>query len=180
MIRFLEEQGVRAVLVLLMGFVIYSVYLQDPVEQSGQAAQGFSLPVLGEDAYASFEESLGKVTVIDFWATYCGPCRESMPWLQQLYESYSREELALFSINMDYGNNDSLREERITQFVRSMGIGFPILIDDGSVSRQYRVNQIPHLVIVDRSGAVRYVHSGNASYEEVRSEIEVLIQEAGG
>jgi thiol-disulfide isomerase/thioredoxin len=179
-IGLLEEYGVRLVLVFLLGFVAYSIYLQESGVQRERTAQSFSLPVLGEDTRVSLEESLGKVTVIDFWATYCAPCRESMPWLQQIYDEYSQENLALFSINMDFESNDNVRDERIIQFVQSMDINFPILLDDGRVSQQYGVYQIPHLVIIDRSGVVRYVHSGSASYEEIRREIEGLLDEARG
>jgi len=104
------------------------------------------------------EENLGRVTLINFWASWCPPCVHEIPSMNRLAASYSEKEFAIVSINF--------REDpqHIRDFMRRVEVDFPVLMDhDGRVSREWGVFAFPSSFIVDRNGAVRY--SVNAAIE---------------
>jgi cytochrome c biogenesis protein CcmG, thiol:disulfide interchange protein DsbE len=116
----------------------------------------------------------GKVRVVDFWATWCEPCKEAMPILDALARDFGPRGLAVYGVSID--------EDRaqITQFLQRTPVGFPILWDKGAVRVQrFDVSYMPVTLIVDRGGTIRYVHQGwDASRARVeRTEIEALLSE---
>ena len=120
----------------------------------GQPAPDFALKSsTGENLRLS--EFRGDVVMINFWATWCGPCRQEMPLLDELYNRYQRVGFNLLGVNVD---DDS---QRAMQMVEELGVDFPVLFDAGNdVSKLYDVQAMPVTVIVDRMGRVRYVHNG--------------------
>ena len=108
------------------------------------------------------QEQRGKVVMINFWATWCGPCRQEMPHLDRLYDKYKSSGFVLMGINVD----DDTRNAAAV--AAKLGVRFPVLLDtDKQVSRLYDLSTMPSTVIVDRDGKVRYVHRGYLSgYEE--------------
>jgi peroxiredoxin len=127
----------------------------------GQVAPDFALKSSsGENLRLS--EYRGDVVMINFWATWCGPCRQEMPLLDELYSRYNRVGFNLLGVNID---DDS---SRAMQMVEELGVNFPVLFDARKeVSKLYEVEAMPVTVIVDRSGTVRYVHHGyKPGYEE--------------
>lgn len=127
----------------------------------GQVAPDFALKSSsGENMRLS--EYRGDVVMINFWATWCGPCRQEMPLLDELYNRYNRVGFNLLGVNID---DDS---RRAMQMVEELGVNFPVLFDARKeVSKLYEVEAMPVTVIVDRSGTVRYVHHGyKPGYEE--------------
>lgn len=127
----------------------------------GQPAPDFALRSLGNENLR-LSEHLGEVVVINFWATWCGPCRQEMPLLDELYGKYRLAGLVLLSINLD----DHL--DRATQMARTLQVSYPVLIDERKdVSRAYQVGTLPLTVLIDREGVVRYVSQGyKPGYEE--------------
>lgn len=116
----------------------------------------------------------GDVVMINFWATWCGPCRQEMPLLDDLYSRYQRVGFSLLGVNID---DDS---RRAMQMVEELGVNFPVLFDQKKeVSRLYQVEAMPVTVIVDRTGTVRHVHHGyKPGYEEqYLSQIRALLRE---
>jgi len=107
-------------------------------------------------------EYRGDVVMINFWATWCGPCRQEMPLLDQLYTRYERVGFSLLGVNID---DDS---SRAMDMIRELGVSFPVLFDARKeVSKLYNVDAMPVTVLVDREGVVRYVHKGyKPGYEE--------------
>ena len=127
----------------------------------GQVAPDFALKsATGENLRLS--EYRGDVVMINFWATWCGPCRQEMPLLDELYSRYQRVGFNLLGVNID---DDS---RRAMQMVEELGVNFPVLFDARKeVSKLYEVEAMPVTVIVDRRGTVRYVHHGyKPGYEE--------------
>jgi len=127
----------------------------------GQAAPDFALKSsTGENLRLS--EYRGDVVMINFWATWCGPCRQEMPLLDELYSRYNRVGFNLLGVNID---DDS---RRAMQMVEELGVNFPVLFDARKeVSKLYEVEAMPVTVIVDRQGTVRFVHHGyKPGYEE--------------
>ncbi len=135
----------------------------------GQTAPDFALKSsTGENLRLS--EYRGDVVMINFWATWCGPCRQEMPLLDELYNRYQRVGFNLLGVNID---DDS---SRAMQMADELGIDFPVLFDASKeVSRLYRVDAMPVTVLVDREGTVRYVHHGykpgyeNMYLDQIRS-----------
>ena len=127
----------------------------------GQLAPDFALKSsTGENLRLS--EYRGNVVMINFWATWCGPCRQEMPLLDELYVRYKRVGFSLLGVNID---DDS---RRAMQMIEELGVSFPVLFDARKeVSRLYEVEAMPVTVLVDRAGNVRYVHHGyKPGYED--------------
>jgi len=119
-------------------------------------------------------ENRGDVVMINFWATWCGPCRQEMPLLDDLYGRYQRVGFNLLGVNID---DDS---RRAMQMVEELGVNFPVLFDESKeVSKLYAVEAMPVTVLVDREGQVRHVHHGyKPGYEEkYLTEIRALLRE---
>jgi len=140
---------------------------------SGLPAPDFSLKSsTGENLRLS--EYRGDVVMINFWATWCGPCRQEMPLLEQLYNRYERVGFSLLGVNID---DDSARA---MDMIRELGISFPVLFDARKeVSKLYNVDAMPVTILVDREGVVRYVHKGYKPGYEVMylDQIRSLLRE---
>ena len=156
--------------------LFFSVFAATSLASSGlegQAAPDFALKSsTGENMRLS--EYRGDVVMINFWATWCGPCRQEMPLLDELYQRYSRVGFNLLGVNID---DDS---RRAMQMIEELGVQFPVLFDASKqVSKLYDVDAMPVTVIVDRTGTVRYVHQGyKPGYEEkYLTEIRSLLRE---
>ena len=101
------------------------------------------------------QEQRGRVVMVNFWATWCGPCRQEMPQLNRLYEKYKASGFVLLGINVD---DDASNAAGVAA---KLGVTFPVLLDtDKKVSREYDLSTMPSTVIIDRDGKVRYVHRG--------------------
>ncbi len=140
---------------------------------TGQQAPDFVLKSsTGENLRLS--EYRGDVVMINFWATWCGPCRQEMPLLDELHSRYQRVGFSLLGVNID---DDS---RRAMQMIEDLGVSFPVLFDDSkSVSKLYEVDAMPVTVLVDREGNVRHVHHGyKPGYEDkYLTQIRSLLRE---
>jgi len=119
-------------------------------------------------------EYRGDVVMINFWATWCGPCRQEMPLLDDLYGRYERVGFTLLGVNID---DDS---RRAMKMIEELGVTFPVLFDESKdVSKLYAVEAMPVTILVDREGTVRHVHHGyKPGYEEkYLTEIRSLLRE---
>ena len=156
--------------------VLFSVFAAGSLASSGltgKPAPDFALrSATGENLRLS--EYRGDVVMINFWATWCGPCRQEMPLLDELYSRYQRVGFNVLGINID---DDSRRAMRM---VDDLGVSFPVLFDTRKeVSKLYRVEAMPVTILVDREGNVRYVHYGyKPGYEQLYlDEIRTLLRE---
>jgi peroxiredoxin len=119
-------------------------------------------------------EQRGQVVLVNFWATWCGPCREEMPHLNRLYEKYRASGFVLLGVNVD----DDTRNA--AGVAAKLGIRFPVLPDtDKKVSRLYALSAMPSTVLIDKDGRVRHVHRGykdgvEATYDQ---QIRELLKE---
>ena len=128
---------------------------------TGQAAPDFALKSSSGDNLR-LSEYRGDVVMVNFWATWCGPCRQEMPLLDELYSRYERVGFSLLGVNID---DDS---RKAMNMVSELGVSFPVLFDARKeVSKLYRVEAMPVTVLIDREGTVRYVHHGyKPGYED--------------
>ncbi len=94
-----------------------------------------------------FQDYAGKYILLNFWATWCGPCKEELPQIQALYESLKERNFVVLAVSM------SETEEKVADFLEDTGFTFPVLVDtDGSVSELYGVNSIPLTYLIDTDG----------------------------
>ena len=100
-------------------------------------------------------EYRGKVVLINFWASWCGPCRQELPKLEELRQLHDEYDFVLLSINIDEEPEKALR------LAKKLGISFPVLFDsEKQVSKLYEIDAMPMTVLIDRNGDVRYLHRG--------------------
>lgn len=111
----------------------------------------------------------GKVRVVDFWATWCDPCREQLPFLDRLSSVYGEEGLSVYGVSFD--------EDRaaLGQFLEQTPVSFVVLWDKGgtSLADELQVTRLPTTLVIDRRGVVRDVHLGFDSAEEPKIEATV-------
>src|ERR1700712_4599792 len=101
------------------------------------------------------DELRGQVVLVNFWATWCGPCREEMPRLNALYEKYRKSGFVMLGVNID----DDPRTAIAT--AAKLNVSFPVLLDtDKKVSKLYDLNTVPSTVVIDRDGKLRFLHPG--------------------
>jgi thiol-disulfide isomerase/thioredoxin len=116
----------------------------------GEAAPAFSLPVLDGNQVYSVGGRRDKPLIVNFWASWCGPCEKEMPELKALYEKY-KDRIDLYAVNAT--KYDTLRGAR--DFVREMEPPFPVLTDeDGKVTEAYKVVAFPVSFIIGRDGVI--------------------------
>jgi peroxiredoxin len=111
-------------------------------------------------------EQRGRVVMVNFWATWCGPCRIEMPHLGKLYDKYRGSGFVLLGVNIDEDPNAA------RALAGKLGIKFPVLLDtDKKVVGAYDLNAMPATVLIDKDGRVRHLHRGyregvEATYEQ--------------
>jgi len=119
-------------------------------------------------------ELRGQVVMINFWASWCGPCRQEMPILEQIYRHYQPMGFTLLGINVE---EDSSAANKV---LKDISVSFPVLYDNkNQVSESYQVRAMPSTFLIDRDGQVRYMHKGYQSgYEDAYPEqVRELIRE---
>lgn len=140
----------------------------------GQKAPAFTLPSL-DGKQVSLEQFRGKkVVVLDFWASWCGPCRMAMPIIQKVSEELKDKDVVFFAVNI--GEDKT----KINDFMQKMNLKLPVLMDEtGRVAGLYNVKGIPRMVIIDKNGIVKGGHPGfSADLEQsLKNEILTILSE---
>lgn len=128
-------------------------------ELSGPAP-GFTLQTL-DGKKVSLSDYKDHVVMINFWASWCGPCREEMPLLNEIYETYKKAGFVLLGINLD---DDAAAAEA---FLKKTPVVFPVLSDpSGKVADKYKNQAMPSSYFIDRTGNLAYLHQGYRPGEE--------------
>jgi peroxiredoxin len=143
------------------------------VGASASMAPTFALPSRSGDT-VSLAQLKGKVVMLNFWASWCGPCRQEMPLLDQMHKRYSALGFTLVGVNVDADSKDA------EAWLSKTPVSFPVLYDrESKVSKLYDVNAMPSTVFIDRQGNVRYQHKGYKAGDEGEylNQIRALLKE---
>jgi peroxiredoxin len=140
---------------------------------AGGPAPAFTLESLsgGQTALSQYT---GQVVMVNFWATWCGPCQQEMPLLDQMYKKYKAAGFTLIGVNVDK------TAAPVRDLLARKPVSFPVLLDPANqVSKAYHVEEMPSSVIIDRKGEIRYVHRGYKPGDEndYQDRIRQLIRE---
>jgi peroxiredoxin len=137
------------------------------------AAPDFTLRTL-DGRNLRLAEQRGQVVMVNFWATWCGPCRDEMPHLSRLHEKYRAAGFVMLGVNVD--EDAKLAEKLATK----LAVKFPVLPDsDKRVSKLYDLSAMPSTVLIDKDGKVRFLHRGYRSglEETYEKQIRELLKE---
>jgi len=141
--------------------------------QAAAPAPDFTLRSM-EGPNLRLNEQRGRVVMVNFWATWCGPCRQEMPHLNKLYDKYRDSGFVLLGVNID----DNVG--KATELATKLGLRFPVLLDtDKTVTRLYDMGSMPATVLIDREGKVRHLHRGYREGYELTydSQVRALLKE---
>ena len=158
----------KLLMTLLLVLPITAFALENPVP-----AGDFTLKS-AEGSNIRLSEYRGQVVMLNFWASWCGPCRQEFPHLDDLQQKYSDLGFTVFGVNVE---QDRASADKV---LRDIPVTFPILFDDENVvSEQYGVDAMPMTLLVDRDGQVRHLHRGyKPGYEDKYEEqVRSLIRE---
>jgi peroxiredoxin len=139
----------------------------------GYLAPDFSLPSLGGQT-VRLSDLRGKAVLLNFWATWCAPCRLEMPTMDKAYQEYKSRGLEILAVSLDAGSNSVVKH-----FMQELKLDFPVLLDpDMEVLRLYRMVGIPASFLIDKQGIVRHREAGYRDWTtpESRRLLEAILR----
>lgn len=134
----------------------------------GAEAPDFDLPT-PDGGRLRLRDLRGKAVLVNFWATWCSPCRAEMPTMQAVYDQYTDQGFTIVGINM--------REPAsvLPPFLRELGISFPVAIDDGTTAQAYQVINIPASFFIDPDGIIRARYLGPMSRSVMDASLDAIL-----
>jgi len=170
-----------AITALLAGFYLSARHFSEPVAVQQTASNDILLGSLRPDfelasntgEFVSPADFTGKTILINFWATWCGPCRQEMPMLMDLQREYGSSGLQVIGIALDDAKS-------VSGFVNAYGISYPILVGSEDVfatSAEYGNEEgvLPYSVLVDKTGVVRWQYAGIIQHQEITNMLGDLL-----
>ncbi|NOY66725.1 MAG: TlpA family protein disulfide reductase [Gammaproteobacteria bacterium] len=158
------------ILFLVMSLIASSFSMAASI--SGNAADFTLKSLSGKNIKLS--EYRGDVVMVNFWASWCGPCRQEMPALEQLYKKYKDLGFVILGVNLDEDSS------KAAALLKKIPVSFPILYDStNKVAKLYDVKAMPTTYLIDRNGKLRYLHKAYKPGYEIKyaKEIKTLIRE---
>lgn len=140
----------------------------------GDAPPRFAAPLL-EGGELSSKELEGEVTMLVFWASWCGVCSDEMPTMQAVHERFAERGVRVVGVNTDREGDQAAIAKRWSE---DRGVSFATALDDGRVRKAFGVSVIPHTVLLDHSGTVRFVHQGRVMESTLSGELDELLADA--
>ena len=148
----------RLMVVLVAGLILVTMFLVVWLQSAkyepltvGKAAPDFQLPDLN-DKEIRLSDYRGKVVFLNFWATWCKPCREEMPSMEVLYKNFEKDGLVILAVSIDRVTT----KKEIPPFVKGLNLTFPVLVDSwGQTDKRYKLMGVPETYIIDREGTLR-------------------------
>lgn len=154
-------------------FLLLPLFLFFLYSGSSFAAKAPSFTLSGDKGTISLKQFRGKVVYLDFWASWCVPCRKSFPWMNMMQEKYKSEGLVVLGINLDES------KEAAKKFLQQVPANFTIAYDpDGETPGQYHVEVMPTSYVVDRKGNIVLAHRGfkKSQSAEMESKISAILR----
>jgi peroxiredoxin len=161
------KHRIAATAALLLALPLYGAV------DKNSPAPDFTLNGQGGKAVA-LDQFKGQVVMLNFWASWCGPCRQEFPLLDDIYKKYGKLGFTMIGVNVEPDSNAA------NAWLKQTPVSFPILYDtDSKVSKLYGVAGMPSTVIVDRKGTVRMIHRGYepGDEQEYLNSIRELVRE---
>ncbi|MCJ9430089.1 TlpA disulfide reductase family protein [Kordiimonas marina] len=127
-----------------------------------------------DDPALDLSKYRGKVVYLDFWASWCGPCKLSFPFMKSLSYRYLDRDLAVVTVNLDHSKGAAER------FLKKMGATLPVVFDSkGKIARAYKVADMPTSFLIDRNGKIRFTHKGfhTDQEEDYLAQVDQLVRE---
>lgn len=167
-LRSQRTSGIRLPLVTMAIFLVFLMVLpvwgQHPAPEVDHVAPDFTLPDL-EGNQISLSTYKGRVVLLNFWATWCPPCRLEMPTMEKAYRKYRDKGFEVVAVSVDAGPKSSVKS-----FLREFGLSFQVLLDpDMETLRAYRGFSLPMTVVIDRQGVIRSRELGYRDWSDGES-----------
>jgi peroxiredoxin len=180
------QRAIIWVMLIFVAGVAWTYISRTPVEPATQQAElppnpkeGFTAPdftlELLEGGEITLSDLRGNPVIINFWATWCGPCREEMPAIEKVYRDY--KDLGLVVIGLNLTSQDT--EQAVTAFIQEFDLTFPIALDrNASTSYKYQLKGLPTTYFINSQGVIQSVVVGGPMSEAlIQSRVEALFQD---
>ncbi|MEC1612789.1 redoxin domain-containing protein [Bacillus mojavensis] len=158
-------------LIGLAGYMCWNIYHQFSKKEigieEGQQAPDFTLKTLSGER-SSLSDVRGKKVLLNFWATWCKPCRQEMPAMEELQKEQS--DLAVIAVNFTSAEKS---EKQVHAFADSYHLTFPILIDKKGINADYNVFSYPTTYILDEKGVIQDIHIGTMTKKEMKEKLDI-------
>lgn len=159
---------------LILCFITCSVIFGQEIDQSDTDdiyLKGNIPKVTASELKKKIYEYRDKVVIVDFWATWCPPCKEEIPGFINLYKKYKDKGVEILGIAMDIEGSDTVKP-----FAKRIGINYPLYIGGYDINQEYEIAGIPTTLIFNKEGKLEVKHVGYASEEEFEDEILGLLR----
>ncbi|MBL1276121.1 MAG: TlpA family protein disulfide reductase [Ectothiorhodospiraceae bacterium] len=164
----IRHPRLRAILLTLFTLLSLLSLLSSPVSANEEPAPEFTLPTLPNNAEINLKDFRGRVVLLDFWATWCPPCRRSFPWMDEMHSRYEEDGLTIIAVSVDK------KRDLIERFIQQMDPAFTVAHDPtGDIARSYRLRAMPTSYLIDREGNLVTSHMGFRSRDKVKLETEI-------
>lgn len=140
--------------------------------EPGASPENFRLPVLGGPSELGPEDVRGKVVYVDFWASWCGPCRKAIPLYEAMYQEIGTEHFEILAINVDENEQDAI------DFLAQHPVTYPVLLDPkGTTAGSWGIIVMPTSFLLDREGRIVRQFPGfeTSHFADIRHEIDSLL-----
>ncbi|MCY9093043.1 redoxin domain-containing protein [Bacillus mojavensis] len=158
-------------LIGLAGYMCWNIYQQFSKKEigieEGQQAPDFTLKTLSGES-SSLSDVRGKKVLLNFWATWCKPCRQEMPAMEELQKEHS--DLAVIAVNFTSAEKS---EKQVQAFADTYHLTFPIFIDKKGINADYNVFSYPTTYILDEKGVIQDIHIGTMTKKEMKEKLDI-------
>ena len=140
---------------------------------AGDKAPNFKIPRLELKGTKTLSSYKGKVVYLDFWASWCGPCKKSLPLLDELRKEYKKKGFEVLAINLDEDKEEAL------SFLKKFPVSYPTLYDKkGVLPEKYEIQGMPTSFLIDRKGKIAMVHTGfkTSDMKKIREAVVELLK----
>lgn len=156
---------------LMMAVVAWGIYDNSQSQPENGPAPAFALPMLGEEGVFSLAQQKGDVVVINFWGSWCGPCRREAPMLQEAYEHFQAQGVVFIGVAVKDIESDALA------YIDEFNITYPNVMDwGGELEESYRTQGVPETFVVDRNGDVHKFFFAQPTERDLYSAIEEALE----